>query len=300
MAQKVLSINIMYPALAHAHNTNNKSAINKKICEEVGLNDEALKYWVGLVEQNLFNVVSDYYFKKDAYNHGNATQADVDAARELIFPTWREALDNGEVANSDKINLHIEPTDVDHLFGYIDDFMATARGTMMTVSNRRDFRKSVEKLIGCRMTGNSVLTEKERDNIRAYQKACTAEVRANDELVAMDAQIDEMNESISRLDSKISYLDDAKAKAKSKEAQAIFESMTLEAHDSKTELETQLKVLELARKEIEKKIEKAVDDQKSTKKAHDIAINARNWAVAAGVKIPEEPQTVECEESEEE
>lgn len=168
MAKKVYNINAMRPVIVCAHGAEycNSKAITKEMVLGAGVDMQYFVKWQFDVDA-LRETVCEYVKLK--HDH-NAKDEDIYAARERIFPKWKTILEAGENTKEAK-ELHVTPYDVDSLVGYAEQFMATSRGTMITLTTKQIFRKYVEALLGCRIAQNAVMTDSDRDTLQAYYSA---------------------------------------------------------------------------------------------------------------------------------
>lgn len=160
------AVNAMRKAIAAAHVTCNKKAISLETAVAGGATEERFNQWVQWV-QDLRDIVVDYVVLK---HKKSATDKELEVARGRIFPAWRTILKVGEEDLFHK-NMFIRPQDIDSIVGYAETFMATSKGTAMAVTGKTVFRKQIEALLGCRMAGNAVLKDADRDCLQEYYGA---------------------------------------------------------------------------------------------------------------------------------
>ena len=97
--KKVVAINTFRPAIIFAHNNNNKHALSiKEVTEDCKISKEHFDKWVEEVE-TLRKVVMAYVTIKHSFKI-SATKESKAAARNLIFPAWKEIVENGEPSAS--------------------------------------------------------------------------------------------------------------------------------------------------------------------------------------------------------
>ena len=162
------AINAMRDAIIDAHNYPkcNKHAITEKEALENGATSERFNQWVHWVE-NLREVIVEYCEVKQSKS---ATTEELAVAKGRIYPAWRTILKVGEEDVFHK-NMFVRPEDVDSLVGYCETFMATVKGTQFANTTKVVFRKYVESLLGCRIAGNAVLKDADRDTLAEFYAA---------------------------------------------------------------------------------------------------------------------------------
>lgn len=178
---KSTAVNALRPALIKAHETGNRKAIDKKICEAVGVSEFKLSQWSNWTNE-LRLVIADYVVKKQ---EKNADKKELAKLRNKIFPAWRKIMKVGE-EDAFHPQMFISEFDVDSLVGLCETWIGTSHGSAWTVQSAQMFRKGVEAYLGCRMAANAVLTDEDRDVIRAYEGAEKLIKRKNEELDGKD------------------------------------------------------------------------------------------------------------------
>lgn len=171
MAKKVTNFNAMRPVLIKMHNEGNAKPINKDHVVFADVDVAFFTAWVSDVNA-LRETVVDYVTKKhNRYVPGSTlTDDDVWAARERIYPKWKEVLSCGENSKTER-ELHVSDADVEDLVGFAWNFMKSSHGTVIAPVNDVKFRQKVESLVGCAIAKNAVLTDGERDTLDAYYAA---------------------------------------------------------------------------------------------------------------------------------
>ena len=164
--QSAYAVNAMRGAIIAAHQTNNKKAIDRVTAIAGGATDERYDQWVLWVD-SLRDTVCEYVKLKHLQK---TTQQQLDSARGAIFPRWRNILRVGEESRFHR-NMFVRKEDIDSLVGFCERFIATDRGTQMTCTTKMIFRKYVESLLGCRIAGNALLSDADRDDILTYGSA---------------------------------------------------------------------------------------------------------------------------------
>lgn len=167
---KVYNFNSMRPAIVAAHNQGNRKAINKDIVDGAGIDNAHFIQWQADVKA-LQDTVWDYVQKKkNARFDSSIDEGVLYAARNRIFPKWKEILAVGEKDSKAK-ELHVDEADVEDLIGFAWDFMATTKGTAEVKTTDQIFRKKVESLLGCAIAKNAVLDDNDRDTLSQFYAA---------------------------------------------------------------------------------------------------------------------------------
>lgn len=173
--QKITNFNEMREVIITAHKGGNRKAISKDMVAGANVDNKYFIAWQTDCNK-LRMTVADYVLKKRAVKYGyemngkKVTADDVFAARELIFPKWKEILQVGEIDKNDK-ELHVDVDDVEDLIGFVWDFMDSGKGTVETIVTEQIFRKKVEALLGCAIAKNAVLEDADRDTLTAFRSA---------------------------------------------------------------------------------------------------------------------------------
>ena len=174
-AKKITNFNAMRPTIVAAHKAGNRKAITKDIVQGCDIDNEYFVMWQADCNK-LRLTVADYVLKKRAVKYGyqmngvDVTEDDVFAARERIFPKWKEILQVGETSK-DKKELHVDLDDVEDLIGLVWDFMDSGKGTVEIIVSDQTFRKKVESLLGCAIAKNALLEDADRDTLSAFRSA---------------------------------------------------------------------------------------------------------------------------------
>lgn len=177
MAQtkKITNFNEMRDVIITAHKAGNRKAISKDMVSGANVDVRYFNAWQSDVNA-LRATVANYVLKKRALKYGyqiankDVTADDVFAAKELIFPKWKEVLQVGEIDKNDK-ELHVDVDDVEDLIGFVWDFMDSGKGTVETIVTEQIFRKKVESLLGCAIAKNAVLEDGDRDTLTSFRSA---------------------------------------------------------------------------------------------------------------------------------
>ena len=233
--KKVYNFNAMRPAIVIAHNTGNRKAINKDLIDGAGIDNNYFIQWQ-TDEKKLQETVWNYVrLKKNSRFDKTITEDALYAARNLIYPKWKEILSCGET-NKTTRELHVAESDVEDLIGFVWDFMATTNGTAEVQVSDPAFRKKVESLLGCAIAKNAVLEDGERDILSAYYKAQRSIQNAIDRLAEIKAERQAWNkrkEELDETEKAFAVYIDAQIKALDEEETAVKESKAKAEADQK-------------------------------------------------------------------
>lgn len=187
-AKKITNFNAIRPALVAAHNQDNKRPINKEKCEDLGIDVSQLTMWISEVKK-LQKTVEAYIDKAwNAKFDSSINEGDLYAARERIYPKWKELLCCAE-SEKDQKQLHVSDFDIEALIKFGWTFMASGVGTCVCHMNDAKFRQYVESLIGCLIAGNAILTDHERDILDTFNGAQKSIDRCNDRTAELEESL---------------------------------------------------------------------------------------------------------------
>lgn len=168
--KKVYNFNAIRPLIVIAHNNGNKKPISKDMVDGAGIDARYFTQWQADVKA-LQKTVEDYVDKrKNGRFNAKISDGDIYAARERIFPKWKEILHCAEKEKEIR-ELHVNEADVEDLIGFAWKFMDSGVGTAECHVDERVFRKQVESLVGCMIAEREILTDKERDTLDKYLRA---------------------------------------------------------------------------------------------------------------------------------
>lgn len=185
MARKNYNFNTIRQLLVIAHNNGNKKPINKDMADGAGIDVSYLIQWEADVKA-LQKTVEDYVDKrKNGRFNADITEGDIYAARERIYPKWKEVLHCAE-KEKDSRDLHVNEADVEDLIGFAWDFFDTGVGTGECHVDPKVFRRKVESLLGCMIAEKEMLTDSERDILIRYNKATKKIQSCIDTLAELD------------------------------------------------------------------------------------------------------------------
>lgn len=175
MAQKTTNFNELRPVIITAHKAGNRKAITRDMVQGADIDVAYFNEWVKDCNALRFTV-ADYVQKKFALKYGyeldgkKITSDDLFAAKELIFPKWKDILQVGESSKTEK-ELHVDVDDIEDLIGFVWDFMDSGKGTVQTIVTDQIFRKKVEAMLGCAIAKNAVLGDGDRDILTQFRSA---------------------------------------------------------------------------------------------------------------------------------
>jgi len=198
--KKVTNFNAMRPVIIVAHNDGNTKAINQDMVKGAGIDVSYFTMWKSDCEKLRATVWDYVQKKKNSRFDATITEDVLYAARERIFPKWKEILSTGE-AKKDTRELHVSERDVEDLVGFAWDFMATSHGTVEARTTEQIFRKKVESLLGCAIAKNEVLDDTDRDTLSAFYGAQRSIQKCIDKLAELEASIKNYKELATKTES---------------------------------------------------------------------------------------------------
>lgn len=247
----ITNFNAMRPAIIIAHNEGNRKAISKDLVAGAGIDSAFFIEWqkdVNKLRETVFEYVR---LKKDGRFNSDIDEGAIYAARERIYPKWKEILSVGE-EKVDTKELHVQESDVEDLIGFAWDFMATTKGTVETRTSDLIFRKKVESLLGCVIAKNLILDDTDRDTLQKFYSAQNRIQKAIDKIAELKASIknlEELKKKDASDEEKFASYIDRNIKELKEEIKA--------ANEAKTNAENDLAEASAKAKEIEQKIAKA-------------------------------------------
>lgn len=238
-------INAMRPAFVKMRESGNRGAITKKVCEELGISETYFTWYKNSVEK-LFNAVCNYCRLK---NSPNVPKEELDNAMQPIYDHWKNLLSNAEKDKFDT-DLRVTEHDISNLVGFcqifVNDRNDVSRGTdkefqalkVWATTPLIQFQKKVETDLGIRIAQVEVMSDADRDFLRAERKILTKWRKAERRIKDLEAQKDALS----------------KVMATAKEA------------EMKTYLEEQIKAIDEQIEGLNKKVQ-------TQKDAHDKLLN---------------------------
>lgn len=197
MAKKneTYNINAMRPALQKAYQNGNRRMISAKDAKEAGVSEGYFEMYRKLVT-DLYNAAANYCRVK---NSPTATDADRAAALEPIWGCWKALLQCGEKAK-DQRDFRPSEHDIANIVSFTQKFIANrndvSRGQdesftaqkVWSVTTEGQFRKFVETELGIRIAGVEVMSDEERDFLRAERKILTRWKKAESRIASIEAE----------------------------------------------------------------------------------------------------------------
>lgn len=170
MATNTITSNLtsIKAVIAYAHDDlHNKKALTQENFSDKGLSAQQFEQWVAYVEQLRETCV---VYNKLAEKKSSSAK-EIQAAEGQVWSAWRAVLKEGTEDEYNK-NFFVRKTDATKIANWASlTTIDTAVGRQFANKGKADFRKSIETLIGIRMTGNGVLDDDKRDVITAYESA---------------------------------------------------------------------------------------------------------------------------------
>lgn len=245
----------MKAAIIKAHDElMNKGAIGagKKDADVYGLTEQQIQQWIDYCEE-LRLVTNDYI---DAAADKATTKDQLTKAQSKVISKWKDVLKNG-TEDEFSANFFMRPADIVFIGGLCGaKFTSTAVGKQISHQTKSEFRRNIETLIGCRLTGNGILSDEDRDLIEAYEGALKTIKSKNEAL-----------DGVEKGQEKTEGLRDAltKAKAAVRKQQAWADRFKLEGDD----LEDFMRGVNKLVKDLEAEIKDAESKIKAAEKVRD-------------------------------
>ena len=173
-ATKATNFDAMRPVLVGMHNLSNKKAITPEYAEAFGSSAADLNVWAGNIRV-LWEKCYLYTSKRSARRFDLTITEEVLAPlRDDVFTAWKTLI----ASNSKKNQLPVDNYDVEALTEFSWRFLGTENGTAEAVQAEKSFRLDVEKLVGVKIARNAMLSDEDRDTLKAYNKAVKGEANA--------------------------------------------------------------------------------------------------------------------------
>lgn len=157
-------------AIIQAHNLNNRAAISKEDCIDLGCSEQAFDQWEAYVDglRVLVNEYIDESLRKDS------TDQKVAKAADKVYASWKDVLNQSLGADYDKA-WFVRKTDTAWLLRCGAKDVNTVFGSQYGHHEKKAFRRNVERLIGCRLASNEVLSDSDAAIIKEYDGAVSRE-----------------------------------------------------------------------------------------------------------------------------
>lgn len=174
------AINAMRKAIVNQSLNGVNHAITKDEAIESGTTEERWSQWKLWVSY-LRNVALDYArLQADKSVTDNSFQ--MRDAENRVWKQWRSILKVGEEDLFHK-NMFVRNTDVEKIttiVGYTNFVYVPGKGKVPAPTTESNFRKWVESFLAARISGNQILTDDDRDVIKGYNGAISAEKSARE------------------------------------------------------------------------------------------------------------------------
>lgn len=198
MAKKtVYNINAIRGALVTAHNSGNKRNLTRDFLEGAGIAGEYFTYWQTSVEALRVAVVKYVDLSWNQKFDSKIKAEDVTAAREAIYPAYKDILSQGE-ADKETKKLKVDESDVERLVKFAWNFTSTSGATSMVHVDKKKFRLEVEKLMGCIIAKGEILTDEDRDMLVSYNKATKNVEKATSRQDEIDKEVAELEKDLTQ------------------------------------------------------------------------------------------------------
>lgn len=250
--KKIYNINAMREVLLAARKDGNRKMITAKFCAEHNVAEGYFTMFRNTI-QELYEVTSNYCRLKNSQGVAEETLKE---AHDKIYPLWKSLL---ETAEKDKLkkDLHCTEHDISNLVSFCQKFTSDrndeSRGTdkefcaqkVWAIQPIAQFQKFIETDLGIRIEKIEVLSDEQRDYLRAEGKILRQWGKAEKRIRSYEAQIDLNTKEIkkAKTDEMKNYFKEQNANLKKKIAEAeakIVESQT--AYDKlKAEAEAKAK-----------------------------------------------------------
>lgn len=179
--KKVHCINWMHDALLSAYDNGNRGAIKSEAAILNNVTESQFAIYKDSISV-LYEALCDYvrYGKsKDFMTNPMEHEKALKERRNKVFDLWRQILDWGE-AEKDQRRIIVHPRDIEDLMTVVQRFQANAVNTDMDENFVAQkvwatvpegiFRNKVETILGIRMNQAEVMTDNEREFLRALNK----------------------------------------------------------------------------------------------------------------------------------
>ena len=192
--KRCFNSNTMRPAIVSAHNKNNNRAITKQDCKEFGIGEDYWYQWVSDVK-DVYEAVRAHMTVKLSKDFAVHTEEALKSTFNAIFPLWKEVLGAGE-SSPWSSELLVEECDVVSLVGYMEQFVATYKGTQRACNTLDVFRKKVESLIGWKIAKNEALSDNDVLIISTHESALRTIENCDNAIAELNKQIAYVNKMI--------------------------------------------------------------------------------------------------------
>lgn len=169
------AINAMRGAIIAQSLSGANRAISKDDAIKAGASEERWNQWCIWVDD--LREVAYHYAELQMDRNTPETGKLMKSAEGKVWQQWRSILKVGE-ENLFHKNMFIRRSDVEKITafaGNITYVFVPGKGKVPAVTGKTNFRKFVETFLACRIAGNAMLSDAQRDVIKGYTGACTSE-----------------------------------------------------------------------------------------------------------------------------
>lgn len=181
---KPYNINEMRKALQNVRDGGNRKSVTLTLCRELGITEAYFSAYKTHIE-TLYTAVARYCRIKHT---PSAKPEEVKAAFEAMFPAWKELLSTSE-KDKRQSDLHVDLHDIYDLISFCQTFMNDSNNVdgaedfvakkSWAIDNLSRFNKKVETMLGIKIARIDVMSDTERERLRAESKYLGAIKKAN-------------------------------------------------------------------------------------------------------------------------
>lgn len=159
-------LHVMKQAIIKLHEENNTHAINLDDCSEFDITNQSFTQWTTYVEELRQTLIP--YVEKTLDKDSNDKA--ISTAEGKVFAMWKDVLTDA-MGKQFSRNWFVRKSDTAWLLRAVVRNVNTANGSMYGFRAKTEFRREVERLIGCRLASNAILSEEDSDLIKGYESA---------------------------------------------------------------------------------------------------------------------------------
>lgn len=174
------AINAMRGAIIAQSINGTNRAITKDDASKAGVSEERWNQWCLWVDD--LREVAYHYAELQADREMPQTCNLIRSAEGKVWAQWRSILKVGE-ENLFHKNMFVRRSDVEKITtfaGNITYVFVPGKGKVPAVTGKNNFRKFVETFLACRIAGNAMLSDAQRDIIKGYTGAQNTEKKYTD------------------------------------------------------------------------------------------------------------------------
>lgn len=266
--KKVSIYMAIQPAIIRMHELGNNKAISKDFAAGCGAGEVAFTSWVNHIDE-LYDIVLPWGNK---FNNKKVTDDELAVIYKTVFPKWRQICRVGETECNGHNNMFIRESDAVRICGFVIKHGKTEKGSIDVANGKKVFRKEIETMLGIRLAQNEVLSDKDYDIIKTYEKAESNKDKAENRLdgyTRNGQEVKGLRALLKDAEAEVKKITDIAKKLKADKA--MIESLTAEADKVVTDLKSQVT-------QAEKQLNNANATIKELKKDYE-AIMARIEAI---------------------